>query len=99
MSWGDLSYGFSRGMSWGGLSCEPSRGLNWGGGLNGGGAELGGFELGGAELWAPRLPCWVSLRAPTTKPAPKGTAVPVGLNLVQIHCQNDSVYQYHVTFR
>ncbi|XP_040545319.1 piwi-like protein 2 [Gallus gallus] len=46
----------------------------------------------------PGPPQAASKQAPTTKPAPKGTAVPVGLNLVQIHCQNDSVYQYHVTF-
>lgn len=30
---------------------------------------------------------------------PKGAAVPVGLNFVKIHCQNEAVYQYHVTFR
>uniref|UniRef100_A0A8B9S0Q7 Piwi-like protein 2 n=1 Tax=Accipiter nisus TaxID=211598 RepID=A0A8B9S0Q7_9AVES len=33
-----------------------------------------------------------------TKPAPKGTALTVGLNSVKIHCQNEAVYQYHVTF-
>ncbi|XP_068891661.1 piwi-like protein 2 isoform X2 [Aphelocoma coerulescens] len=33
-----------------------------------------------------------------TKPVPKGAAVPVGLNFVKIHCQNEAVYQYHVTF-
>ncbi|XP_027763061.1 piwi-like protein 2 [Empidonax traillii] len=31
-------------------------------------------------------------------PAAKGTAVPMGLNLVKIHCRNEAVYQYHVTF-
>lgn len=29
----------------------------------------------------------------------KGATVPVGLNFVKIHCQNEAVYQYHVTFR
>ncbi|KAM6106809.1 piwi-like protein 2 [Pterocles gutturalis] len=33
-----------------------------------------------------------------TKPAAKGTTVTVGLNSVKIHCQNEAVYQYHVTF-
>ncbi|XP_021238819.1 piwi-like protein 2 [Numida meleagris] len=46
----------------------------------------------------PGPPQAASRQAPSAKPAPKGTAVPVGLNLVQIHCQNDAVYQYHVTF-
>ncbi|XP_074419907.1 piwi-like protein 2 isoform X1 [Larus michahellis] len=34
------------------------------------------------------------------RPAPvaKGTALALGLNLVKIHCQNEAVYQYHVTF-
>uniref|UniRef100_A0A8C2T287 Piwi-like protein 2 n=1 Tax=Coturnix japonica TaxID=93934 RepID=A0A8C2T287_COTJA len=64
-----------------------------------GGAELG--AIGGLSCGLccvpPACPA-VSLRAPTTKPVPKGTAVAVGLNLVRIYCQNDSVYQYHVTF-
>ncbi|KAM8794537.1 piwi-like protein 2 [Eudromia elegans] len=29
---------------------------------------------------------------------PKGTALPLGLNVVKIHCQNEAVYQYHVAF-
>lgn len=33
------------------------------------------------------------------KPAVKGATVPVGLNFVKIHCQNEAVYQYHVSFR
>ncbi|XP_014748405.1 PREDICTED: piwi-like protein 2 [Sturnus vulgaris] len=33
-----------------------------------------------------------------TKPVVKGATVPVGLNLVKIHCKNEAVYQYHVTF-
>ncbi|RMB90953.1 hypothetical protein DUI87_32551 [Hirundo rustica rustica] len=33
-----------------------------------------------------------------TKPVAKGATVPVGLNFVKIHCQNEAVYQYHVTF-
>ncbi|XP_063276175.1 piwi-like protein 2 [Prinia subflava] len=33
-----------------------------------------------------------------TKPAAKGATVPLGLNFVKIHCQNEAVYQYHVTF-
>ncbi|XP_038602626.1 piwi-like protein 2 [Tachyglossus aculeatus] len=28
----------------------------------------------------------------------KGTSSPLGLNLIKIHCQNEAVYQYHVTF-
>lgn len=48
---------------------------------------------------SPPCLCPVSLRALWTKPAPKGTALTVGLNSVKIHCQNEAVYQYHVTFR
>ncbi|XP_068030550.1 piwi-like protein 2 isoform X1 [Anomalospiza imberbis] len=33
-----------------------------------------------------------------TKAVAKGATVPVGLNFVKIHCQNEAVYQYHVTF-
>ncbi|KAM6331386.1 piwi-like protein 2 [Alca torda] len=36
--------------------------------------------------------------APGMKPVAKGTALALGLNLVKIHCQNEAVYQYHVTF-
>uniref|UniRef100_U3J2X3 Piwi-like protein 2 n=1 Tax=Anas platyrhynchos platyrhynchos TaxID=8840 RepID=U3J2X3_ANAPP len=39
-----------------------------------------------------------SRQTPGAKPAARGTAVPVGLNSVRIHCQNEAVYQYHVTF-
>lgn len=42
---------------------------------------------------SPPCLCAVSPRAP------KGTALTVGLNSVKIHCQNEAVYQYHVTFR
>uniref|UniRef100_A0A8B9PFT5 Piwi-like protein 2 n=1 Tax=Apteryx owenii TaxID=8824 RepID=A0A8B9PFT5_APTOW len=40
------------------------------------------------------LPC----RAAAAKPASKGAASPLGLNVVKIHCQNEAVYQYHVSF-
>ncbi|KAK2513135.1 hypothetical protein Q9233_015765 [Columba guinea] len=54
-------------------------------------------------------PCWpptstpahpqpASKPTPGTKPVAKGTTVSVGLNSVKIHCQNEAVYQYHVTF-
>uniref|UniRef100_A0A8C3QDT2 Piwi-like protein 2 n=1 Tax=Geospiza parvula TaxID=87175 RepID=A0A8C3QDT2_GEOPR len=33
-----------------------------------------------------------------TKAVAKGATIPVGLNFVKIHCQNEAVYQYHVTF-
>lgn len=33
------------------------------------------------------------------KPVAKGTPLALGLNSVKIHCQNEAVYQYHVTFR
>ncbi|XP_058715410.1 piwi-like protein 2 isoform X2 [Poecile atricapillus] len=33
-----------------------------------------------------------------TKPVGKGAPVSMGLNFVKIHCQNEAVYQYHVTF-
>uniref|UniRef100_A0A8B9BPT5 Piwi-like protein 2 n=1 Tax=Anser brachyrhynchus TaxID=132585 RepID=A0A8B9BPT5_9AVES len=49
----------------------------------------------------PRSPACLralSPRAPGAKPAARGAAVPVGLNSVRIHCQNEAVYQYHVTF-
>ncbi|KAM6232194.1 LOW QUALITY PROTEIN: piwi-like protein 2 [Spheniscus humboldti] len=47
---------------------------------------------------APGTPPAASRLAPGTKPAVKGTALAVGLNSVKIHCQNEAVYQYHVTF-
>ncbi|XP_066193197.1 piwi-like protein 2 [Sylvia atricapilla] len=37
-------------------------------------------------------------QAQGTKPVGKGATVSVGLNFVKIHCQNEAVYQYHVTF-
>ncbi|XP_065507718.1 piwi-like protein 2 [Caloenas nicobarica] len=46
----------------------------------------------------PVTPQPASKPAPGTKPVAKGTAVSVGLNSVKIHCQNEAVYQYHVTF-
>ncbi|KAM6235125.1 piwi-like protein 2 [Porphyrio hochstetteri] len=36
--------------------------------------------------------------APALKPVAKGTPLSMGLNLIKIHCQNEAVYQYHVTF-
>ncbi|XP_009638940.1 piwi-like protein 2 [Egretta garzetta] len=43
--------------------------------------------------------CWGGgAEAPGTKPVAKGTTLPLGLNSVKIHCQNEAVYQYHVTF-
>uniref|UniRef100_A0A8B9FUK3 Piwi-like protein 2 n=1 Tax=Amazona collaria TaxID=241587 RepID=A0A8B9FUK3_9PSIT len=44
------------------------------------------------------LPLPISPRVPGVKPAPKGTTLAVGLNSVRIQCQNEAVYQYHVTF-
>ncbi|XP_074143603.1 piwi-like protein 2 isoform X2 [Sminthopsis crassicaudata] len=38
-------------------------------------------------------------KEPLVKQGSKGTPQPLGLNLVKIHCQNEAVYQYHVTFR
>uniref|UniRef100_A0A8B9NER3 Piwi-like protein 2 n=1 Tax=Accipiter nisus TaxID=211598 RepID=A0A8B9NER3_9AVES len=58
-------------------------------------------RLGPPTGWghgSPPCLCPVSPRALWTKPAPKGTALTVGLNSVKIHCQNEAVYQYHVTF-
>ncbi|KAM6040380.1 piwi-like protein 2 [Chlamydotis macqueenii] len=46
----------------------------------------------------PGTPLATGRPAPGTKPAAKGTTVSVGLNSVKIHCQNEAVYQYHVTF-
>ncbi|KAM8990248.1 piwi-like protein 2 [Ara ararauna] len=43
-------------------------------------------------------PATASRVAPGVKPPPKGTTVAVGLNSVRIQCQNEAVYQYHVTF-
>ncbi|XP_036604040.1 piwi-like protein 2 [Trichosurus vulpecula] len=37
-------------------------------------------------------------KEPLVKQGSKGTPQPLGLNLVKIHCQNEAVYQYHVTF-
>ncbi|KAK4808217.1 hypothetical protein QYF61_006802 [Mycteria americana] len=47
---------------------------------------------------APGTPPAAGRPAPGTKPAAKGTALAMGLNSVKIHCQNEAVYQYHVTF-
>ncbi|XP_060643492.2 piwi-like protein 2 [Anolis sagrei] len=38
-------------------------------------------------------------REPLMKQGTKGITAPLALNVVKIHCQNDAVYQYHVTFR
>ncbi|XP_074837852.1 piwi-like protein 2 [Carettochelys insculpta] len=37
-------------------------------------------------------------KEPIKKQGSKGTAFPLGLNLIKIHCKNEAVYQYHVTF-
>ncbi|XP_075766864.1 piwi-like protein 2 isoform X2 [Pelodiscus sinensis] len=37
-------------------------------------------------------------KEPVMKQGSKGTAFPLGLNLIKIHCKNEAVYQYHVTF-
>ncbi|XP_025066148.1 piwi-like protein 2 [Alligator sinensis] len=40
----------------------------------------------------------VERKDPVVKKGSKGTAFPLALNLIKIHCQNEAVYQYHVTF-
>uniref|UniRef100_A0A8C4V6F1 Piwi-like protein 2 n=1 Tax=Falco tinnunculus TaxID=100819 RepID=A0A8C4V6F1_FALTI len=47
---------------------------------------------------APHTPSSAGTPAPELKPTVKGTAIAVGLNSVKIYCQNEAVYQYHVTF-
>ncbi|XP_067168369.1 piwi-like protein 2 [Apteryx mantelli] len=47
---------------------------------------------------APDLPPAAGRQAAAAKPASKGAASPLGLNVVKIHCQNEAVYQYHVSF-
>ncbi|KAM4749116.1 piwi-like protein 2 [Rhinophrynus dorsalis] len=37
-------------------------------------------------------------REPLVKQGSKGTPCPLGLNIIKIHCKNEAVYQYHVTF-
>ncbi|XP_075457581.1 piwi-like protein 2 isoform X3 [Ascaphus truei] len=37
-------------------------------------------------------------REPLIKQGTKGTPTALGLNLIKIHCKNEAVYQYHVTF-
>ncbi|XP_062817111.1 piwi-like protein 2 isoform X2 [Anolis carolinensis] len=37
-------------------------------------------------------------REPLIKQGSSGTTAPLALNVIKIHCQNDAVYQYHVTF-
>ncbi|XP_044863624.1 piwi-like protein 2 isoform X2 [Mauremys mutica] len=37
-------------------------------------------------------------KEPLMKQGSKGTPFPLGLNLIKIHCKNEAVYQYHVTF-
>ncbi|KAM7028575.1 piwi-like protein 2 [Acridotheres tristis] len=62
-----------------------------------------------SPLVLPTQPCLAPVPTPATppaaarltqgtKPVVKGATVPVGLNLVKIHCKNEAVYQYHVTF-
>ncbi|XP_057268584.1 piwi-like protein 2 [Pezoporus wallicus] len=46
----------------------------------------------------PPAPAAASRAAPGVKAAPKGTALALGLNSVSIQCQNEAVFQYHVTF-
>uniref|UniRef100_A0A663ECB4 Piwi-like protein 2 n=1 Tax=Aquila chrysaetos chrysaetos TaxID=223781 RepID=A0A663ECB4_AQUCH len=59
--------------------------------------HFGGLSTGWGYGSPPCL-CPVSPRALRTKPVAKGTPLTVGLNSVKIHCQNEAVYQYHVTF-
>ncbi|XP_038016084.1 piwi-like protein 2 [Motacilla alba alba] len=47
---------------------------------------------------SPETPPAAARPAPGTKAVAKGGTVPMGLNFVKIHCQNEAVYQYHVTF-
>ncbi|XP_071435063.1 piwi-like protein 2 [Pithys albifrons albifrons] len=51
-----------------------------------------------SPLPTPESPPAAAKPTPGTKPVVKGTPVPLGVNLVKIHCQNKAVYQYHVTF-
>uniref|UniRef100_A0A8V5H178 Piwi-like protein 2 n=1 Tax=Melopsittacus undulatus TaxID=13146 RepID=A0A8V5H178_MELUD len=37
-------------------------------------------------------------RVPGVKAAPRGSALALGLNSVRIRCQNEAVFQYHITF-
>ncbi|XP_065255146.1 piwi-like protein 2 [Emys orbicularis] len=37
-------------------------------------------------------------KEPLMKQGSQGTPFPLGLNLIKIHCKNEAVYQYHVTF-
>ncbi|XP_075063228.1 piwi-like protein 2 [Mixophyes fleayi] len=37
-------------------------------------------------------------REPLVKQGSKGSFTPLGLNFIKIHCKNEAVYQYHVTF-
>ncbi|XP_036252442.1 piwi-like protein 2 [Molothrus ater] len=47
---------------------------------------------------SPETPPAAARPAHGTKVVAKGATIPVGLNFVKIHCQNEAVYQYHVTF-
>uniref|UniRef100_A0A8C5RCH7 Piwi-like protein 2 n=1 Tax=Laticauda laticaudata TaxID=8630 RepID=A0A8C5RCH7_LATLA len=40
----------------------------------------------------------VDKKEPLKKQGSKGVTIPLALNLIQIHCKNEAVYQYHVTF-
>ncbi|KAM3830935.1 piwi-like protein 2 [Vipera latastei] len=40
----------------------------------------------------------VDKKEPLMKQGSKGVVIPLALNLIQIHCKNEAVYQYHVTF-
>ncbi|CAN8205906.1 unnamed protein product [Coccothraustes coccothraustes] len=51
-----------------------------------------------APVPSPETPPAAARPALGTKAVAKGATVPVGLNFVKIHCQNEAVYQYHVTF-
>ncbi|XP_067879457.1 piwi-like protein 2 isoform X1 [Heterodontus francisci] len=35
---------------------------------------------------------------PVVKKGSSGTSIPLAVNLIKIHCRNEAVYQYHVTF-
>ncbi|XP_015269670.1 PREDICTED: piwi-like protein 2 [Gekko japonicus] len=52
---------------------------------------------------SPEVPLAVSdeqlaRKEPLMKQGSKGIPVPLAMNVVKIHCQNEAVYQYHVTF-
>uniref|UniRef100_A0A8D2LAP3 Piwi like RNA-mediated gene silencing 2 n=1 Tax=Varanus komodoensis TaxID=61221 RepID=A0A8D2LAP3_VARKO len=60
--------------------------------------QLPHLHLIAVDIGAQEKFYFILFRVPLIKQGSKGITVPLALNLIKIHCKNEAVYQYHVTF-